>query len=130
MISKFVVLTALTLSNTAFSSESIQSIHHDSTQGTLAVFAINEKIGTFHVRESYDMGISGVQQIDYIIDCENKTMALVNFAVQTTKVRLTSNKTEDDSADIIFYLPKYEHDQRISNNVCNKLVTLNISGSK
>jgi hypothetical protein len=124
------VLTALTLSNTAFSSESIQSIHHDSTQGTLAVFAINEKIGTFHVRESYDMGISGVQQIDYIIDCENKTMALVNFAVQTTKVRLTSNKTEDDSADIIFYLPKYEHDQRISNNVCNKLVTLNISGSK
>jgi len=129
MISKFVVLTALTLSNTAFSSESIQSIHHDSTQGTLAVFAINEKIGTFHVRESYDMGISGVQQIDYIIDCENKTMALVNFAVQTTKGRLTSNKTEDDSADIIFYLPKYEHDQRISNTVCNKLVTLNISDS-
>ena len=130
MISKFVVLTALTLSNTAFASESIQSIHHDSTQDNLAVFAINEKIGTFHVRESYDMGISGVQQIDYIVDCENKTMALVNFALQTTKGRLTSNKTEDDSADINFYLPKYEHDQRISNNVCNKLVTLNISVSK
>ena len=130
MISKFVVLTALTLSNTAFASESIQSIHHDSTRDNLAVFAINEKIGTFHVRESYDMGMSGVQQIDYIVDCENKTMALVNFAVQTTKGRLTSNKTEDDSADISFYLPKYEHDQRISNNVCNKLVTLNISVSK
>jgi hypothetical protein len=54
----------------------------------------------------------------------------VNFAVQTTKGRLTSNKTEDDSADINFYLPKYEHDQRISNNVCNKLITLNISVSK
>jgi len=130
MISKFVVLTALTLSNTVFASESIQSIHHDSTQDNLAVFAINEKIGTFHVRESYDMGMSGVQQIDYIVDCENKTMALVNFAVQTTKGRLTSNKTEDYSADINFYLPKYEHDQRISNNVCNKLVTLNISVSK
>jgi len=130
MISKFVVLTALILSNTVFASELIQSIHHDSTQGTLAVFAINEKIGTFHVRESYDMGMSGVQQIDYIVNCDNKTMALVNFAVQTTKGRLTSNKTEDDSADITFYEPKYEHDQRISNNVCNKLVTFNSSDLK
>jgi len=130
MISKFVVLTALTLSNTVFASESIQSIHHDSTQDKLAVFAINEKIGMFHVRESYDMGISGVQQIDYIVNCDKKIMALVNFAVQTTKGRLTSNKTEDDSADITFYEPKYEHDQRISNNVCNKLVTFNSSDLK
>ena len=130
MISKFVVLTTLTLSNTAFASESIQSIHQDSTQDTLVVFAINEKIGTFHVRDSHDMGISGVQQIDYIVNCENKTMALVNFAVQTAKGRLTSNKPEDHSADITFYKPKYEHDQRISNNVCNKLVTFNSSDLK
>ena len=130
MISKFVVLTALILANTVFASESIQSIHHDSTQGTLAVFAINEKIGMFHVRESYDMGISGVQQIDYIVNCDKKIMALVNFAVQTAKGRLTSNKNEDHSADITFYKPKYEHDQRISNNVCNKLVTFNSSDLK
>jgi len=50
----------------------------------------NHKKGLFNVRELHDMGSSGVQQIDYLVNCTNQTLALTGFAVITSRGRLTS----------------------------------------
>ena len=37
--------------------------------------------GLANVREFHDMGKSGVQQIDYVVNCTNQTMAMSGFQI-------------------------------------------------
>ena len=123
MISKLFVLTGLVLANVAFAADTTSGISLASTPNHLTVATINDDKGMFSVRELHDMGTSGVQQIDYVVNCANQTLALAGFAVVNSKARLTSNAKS--SSVLSFYKPVIEHDQKIASNVCNKLVTMN-----
>ena len=124
MITKFALLTGLILTNTAFATDTAAIHHH------LTIAAIDQQKGLFNVRELHDMGSSGVQQIDYVVNCSNQTLALTGFAVMTSKGRLTSNAPAATSATHSFYKPVIEHDQRIASNVCGNLLTMNSSAAK
>jgi hypothetical protein len=119
MITKFTLLAALFLTNTAFANET------PALNNGLTIAAIDQQKGLFNVRELHNMGASGVQQIDYVVNCSNQTLALAGFAVITSKGRLTSNTSPTTSAALSFYKPVIEHDQRIANSVCGNLVTMN-----
>jgi hypothetical protein len=123
MITKFVLLTGLILTNTAFANDAAALHNH------LTIAAIDQQKGLFNARELHDMGSSGVQQIDYVVNCSNQTLALAGFAVMTSKGRLTSNAPPTTSSTLSFYKPVIEHDQRIASNVCGNLLTLNTSAA-
>ena len=124
MITKFALLTGLILTNTAFATDTA-AIHNP-----LTIAAIDQQKGLFNVRELHDMGSSGVQQIDYVVNCSNQTLALTGFAVMTSKGRLTSNSPAATSSTLSFYKPVIEHDQRIASNVCGNLLTMNTSAAQ
>jgi len=124
MITKFALLTGLILTNTAFATDTAAIHNH------LTIAAVDQQKGLFNVRELHDMGSSGVQQIDYVVNCSNQMLALAGFAVMTSKGRLTSNAQPTTSSTLAFYKPVIEHDQRIASNVCGKLLTLNTSGAQ
>ena len=119
MITKFALLTGLILTNTAFATET------PAVNSGLTIAVIDQQKGLFNVRELHDMGSSGVQQIDYVVNCANQTLALTGFAVITSKGRLTSVATSATSPALSFYKPLIEHDQRIASSVCGNLVTMN-----
>lgn len=120
---KLIVLTALALTHAAFAADTGSSMSLASTPNHLTIAAINDEKGMFSVRELHDMGTSGVQQIDYVVNCANQTLALAGFAVVNSKARLISNA--NSSSTLSFYKPAIEHDQAITSNVCKKLVTMN-----
>ena len=119
MITKFALLTGLILTNTAFATES------PAVNSGLTIAVIDQQKGLFNVRELHDMGSSGVQQIDYVVNCANQTLALTGFSVITSKGRLTSVATATTSPTLSFYKPLIEHDQRIASSVCGNLVSMN-----
>ena len=124
MITKFALLTGLILTNTAFATDTAAIHNH------LTIAAIDQQKGLFNVRELHNMGLSGVQQIDYVVNCSNQTMALTGFAVMTSKGRLTSNSPAATTSTLSFYKPVIEHDQRIASNVCGNLLTINTSAAQ
>ena len=124
MITKFALLTGLILTNTAFATDTAAIHNH------LTIAAIDQQKGLFNVRELHDMGSSGVQQIDYVVNCSNQTMALTGFAVMTSKGRFTSNSPAATTSTLSFYKPVIEHDQRIASNVCGNLLTINTSAAQ
>ena len=119
MMTKFALLTGLILINTAFAAET------PAVTNGLTIAVIDQQKGLFNVRELHDMGSSGVQQIDYVVNCANQTLALSGFTVITSKGRLTSLAPSTTSPTLSFYKPVIEHDQRITSKVCGNLVTLN-----
>jgi hypothetical protein len=124
MITKLALLTGLILTNTAFASDTA------ATHNRLNIAAIDQQKGLFNVRELHDMGSSGVQQIDYVVNCSNQTLALAGLAVITSKGRLTSNAPPTTSSTLSFYKPVIEHDQRIASNACSNLLRMNTSAAK
>ena len=124
MITKFALLTGLILTNTAFATDTAAIHNH------LTIAAVDQQKGLFNVRELHDMGSSGVQQIDYVVNCSNQTLALAGFAVVTSKGRLTSNASPTTSSTLSFYKPVIEHDQRIASNVCGNLLTMSTAVSQ
>lgn len=50
-----------------------------SNQSTWSYAALDRAQGVTQVREFHDMGASGVQQIDYVVNCSNQTMAMSGF---------------------------------------------------
>jgi hypothetical protein len=119
MITKFALLTGLVLTNTVFASET------PAVNSGLTIAVIDQQKGLFNVRELHDMGSSGVQQIDYVVNCANQTLALTGFSVITSKGRLTSVATSTTSSTLSFYKPLIDHDQRIASSVCGNLITMN-----
>ena len=76
--------------------------------------------GMSKVREFHDMGATGVQQIDYVVNCSANTMALADFAVMTAQGRLPVAASDATLNTLSFYKPVIEHDQKIAANTCSK----------
>ena len=96
-----------------------------SNQSTLTYAALNTSKGMSHVREFHDMGASGVQQIDYVVNCTNQTMAMSSFQILTAPGNLPVGFVSNPSKDLSFYKPVIEHDKQIARNVCEKQMAMN-----
>ena len=119
MITKFALLTGLILTNTAFGTET------PAFNSGLTIAVIDQQKGLFNVRELHDMGSSGVQQIDYVVNCADQTLALADFAVITSNGRLPVRAAETSFTNLSFYKPMIDHDRTITNNACDKRVAMN-----
>lgn len=82
-----------------------------------------------NVREFHDMGQSGVQQIDYLVNCSNQTMAMVSFQVLKGFDIASVGYLAPQNQNVSFYKPVIEHDLKIATNVCEKQVAMNNSGA-
>jgi hypothetical protein len=76
-------------------------------------------------REFHDMGASGVQQIDYVVNCGNQTMAMSGFQIHTAQGSFFPKESIGAGRVLNFYAPVIEHDKQIAANVCGKLMALN-----
>ena len=124
MISYFIFTTGILLTNLAFATD-------DSLGKTdLSIAAISMDKGLFHVREMHDMGKDGTQHIDYIVDCSKQTMALAGFSIISTNGKLKSTVPSSSPSTLAFYRPVIDHDKKITQNTCIKLLTMNSAASK
>lgn len=111
--------------NTAVVSDQENAVLIASAKDTWSVVALDNTKGLTKVREFHDMGDSGVQQIDYVVNCADQSMALAGFAVLTSKGRLPVRVVEPTFAELSFYKPVIDHDKNIANNICEKRLAMN-----
>jgi hypothetical protein len=96
-----------------------------SNQSTWSYAALNISKGMSHVREFHDMGASGVQQIDYVVNCTNQTMAMSGFQILTGPGNLPVGFAAQPTQALSFYTPVIDHDKKIASNVCEKQMAMN-----
>jgi hypothetical protein len=134
MFNKYAFIAGLLLSNLAFAasndntaivSDKDSTVLVASTKDTWSVVAMNNAKGLTKVREFHDMGKSGVQQIDYVVNCADQTLALADFSVLTTTGRLPVRSIEPTFAELSFYKPMIDHDRAITNNACDNRMAMN-----
>lgn len=134
MYKHFIFAMSLVLSQVAFAAASDHSavVADDdnvvmlvAAKNNWTVLAMNNNNGFTKMREFHDMGDSGVQQIDYVINCKDLTMALASFVVLKANGRIPVNLVEPTFAKLSFYKPVIEHDKNIANNVCDKRMAMN-----
>jgi len=82
-----------------------------------------------NVREFHDMGQSGVQQIDYLVNCNNQTMAMAGFQVLKGFDIAPVGYVAPKSHELSFYKPVIDHDLKIASNVCQKQVAMSSSSA-
>jgi len=74
-----------------------------------------------NVRKFFDMGANGVQQIDYVVNCSNKSVALAGFQVLKSAANAPSGPIAVSSYDdLSFYMPKLDIDRNVANTACDK----------
>jgi hypothetical protein len=98
-------------------SEKVASI--DFSNNNWAIVANNSIQGKTKLREFYDMGDLGVQQIDYVISCADQKLSLAGFKVLTTMSSKDDNVSNKNMADLTFYTPYIQHDINIVSKVCS-----------
>jgi len=134
MIRNFALIVGLVLSSMAYAADQNSSavvsdkeatVMIASAKDTWSVVATNNNMGLTKVREFHDMGDSGVQQIDYVVNCKDQTLALAGFSVLTSKGRLPVRSAEPTFTDLAFYKPMIDHDKNITNNICEKRLAMN-----
>ncbi len=84
-----------------------------------AVVATNQVNGMTKMREFYDMGTLGLQQIDYVVNCADQKLAMAGFAVIPTMSAKFDCPNNRSYADQSFYTPVIHHDKNIVDNVCS-----------
>ena len=111
--------------NTALVSDSENAVMIATASNTWSMVAMNSNAGLTKVREFHDMGDSGVQQIDYVVNCTESTIALAGFTVFTSAGPVPARSVEPTFSELSFYKPVIQHDQSIANNVCDKRMAMN-----
>lgn len=73
------------------------------------------------VRKFFDMGAIGVQQIDYVVNCTNKSVALAGFQILKPSDDVPAGPVEAPSYDdLTFYMPKLDIDRNAAYTACDK----------
>ena len=116
---------ATTQDNTAVVSDSDNAVMIATAKDTWSMVAMNANQGLTKVREFHEMGDSGVQQIDYVVNCADQTLALASFTVMTSTGRMPARSVEPTFAELSFYKPVINHDRNITANVCENRVAMN-----
>ncbi len=81
--------------------------------------------GLANVREFHDMGKSGVQQIDYVVNCTNQTMAMSGFQILVGHDSAPLGDVTPKTQSLSFYKPVIDHDVRIASNACGNQLAFN-----
>ena len=81
--------------------------------------------GLANVREFHDMGKSGVQQIDYVVNCGNQTMAMSGFQILVGHDSAPLGDVTPQTQSLSFYKPVIDHDLRIASNACGNQLAYN-----
>ena len=81
--------------------------------------------GLANVREFHDMGKSGVQQIDYVVNCTNQTMAMSGFQILVGHDSAPLGDVTPQTQSLSFYKPVIDHDLRIASNACGNQLAFN-----
>ena len=84
-----------------------------------AIVANNSINGKTKIREFYDMGNLGVQQIDYVVSCVDQKLSLAGFKVLTSMSSKSDSVSDKNIADLSFYTPVIQHDINIVSKVCS-----------
>jgi len=114
MLSRNIFITFVAVANISLATST--QLNED----PVSISPISHQSAMFSALELHDMGDLGKQEIEYVVNCQNKTMALTGFAVITPSGRVTSNETNANSNSISFYKPTYEHDVRILHKACGE----------
>ena len=94
-------------------------------------YAAYKSNGLANVREFHDMGKSGVQQIDYVVNCTNQTMAMSGFQILVGYDSATLGYVAPKTQPLSFYKPVIDHDLKIASNACgNQLAFNNVTDAK
>ena len=132
------LLSCLVVSSVTYAATSTASTSFDKDPDILLAsndktwsYAAYKSNGLANVREFHDMGKSGVQQIDYVVNCKSQTMAMSSFQIllgyDSTPLVYVSPETQPLS----FYKPVIDHDLKIANNACgNQLAFNNVTDAK
>ena len=83
--------------------------------------------GLTKVREFYDMGDAGVQQLDYVVNCTTGKLALASFKVLSAMTLNAGRATEPSIESVSFYKPVIQHDINITESVCGSALASNAS---
>ena len=83
--------------------------------------------GLTKVREFYDMGEAGVQQLDYVVNCSSGNLALASFKVLTALNLNAGRPSEPSIESVSFYKPVIQHDINITQSVCGSSLASNSS---
>ena len=127
MLNKIVFAVALISSSAVFAASSNNTaVISDNENVTIvadagknwAIAATSQTNGLTKLREFYDMGALGVQQIDYVVNCADQKLSLAGFTVLPTTVAQSEKSNDRTLADLSFYTPVIQHDKNILNNVC------------
>ena len=138
MFNKFAFVVGLVLANSAFAAGSdnvaVVTDKDDvmmvaAVGNTWSVVAMDNTNGMSKVRKFFDLGENGVQQIDYVVNCADQSVALAGFAVLKTADTNHARLAEPSYDDLSFYKPKLDIDRNIANNVCDKRVAMGNNGS-
>ena len=140
MYTKIALIAGIVFSNIAFATESDKrasvseqdhAVMIATAKDTWSMVAMNSSQGLTNVREFHEMGDSGVQQIDYVVNCSDRTLALASFAVLTSTGRIPASVVEPSFSELSFYKPVISHDSNITANVCENRVAMNsVSNTK
>jgi hypothetical protein len=90
----------------------------DISNNNWAIVANNSINGKTKLREFYDMGNLGVQQIDYVVSCADQKLSLAGFKVLTTMSSKSDDAVNKNIADLTFYTPVIQHDINIVSKIC------------
>ena len=81
--------------------------------------------GLANVREFHDMGKSGVQQIDYVVNCKSQTMAMSSFQILLGYESKPLVYVSPETQPLSFYKPVIDHDLKIASNACGNQLAFN-----
>lgn len=92
------------------------------------VISMESSRGVSKVRKFFDMGTVGIQQIDYVVNCADKSVALAGFSVLKTTESVPSGPMAVTSYDdLVFYKPKLDIDRNVANTACDKRLAMSES---
>lgn len=139
MFRHILALTVLIASNAVLANASDEqaTISNDEPVLTIAtsntswtVISMESNRGMSKVRKFFDMGDSGVQQIDYVVNCSNKSVALAGFSILKSSENVPAGPMTSPSYDeLSFYTPKLDIDRNVANTACDKRLAMSESTS-
>jgi len=132
------LLSCLVVSSVAYAATSTASTSFDKDPDILLAsndktwsYAAYKSNGLANVREFHDMGKSGVQQIDYVVNCKSQTMAMSSFQILLGYDSKPLVYVSPETQPLSFYKPVIDHDLKIASNACgNQLAVNNFTDSK
>ena len=110
---------AATATNSAAIADGEKVATLDISMNNWAIVGNNSINGKTKLREFYDMGDLGVQQIDYVVSCADQKLSLAGFKVLTTMSSKSDDAGNKNIADLSFYTPVIQHDINIVSKVCS-----------